>query len=282
MIDTEVVLEALNALCNDAVASVHRQRAEDGSLTADTSGAAAQLQESMRELSIQDLIPITLCGLRTRFQSPGGTVKVEPICRVNLPQDINEDKETGQIILEPNNYPWSKEHLDPGFNYDFSKLKDTEKYYRGGELYERPCGWQRFALKVLDKYEDNTWLGNRWRTTQSVAGEWPVSYHGTKQEFVKAIIEEHLKAGKRKKHGKGIYLTPDIDIAKRFATKFTSKKTGKKYKVILQNRINPVYREIYKEDNYWLVPIPENASDKEQQEIVEKAIRPYGLLLQEI
>ncbi|XP_078024435.1 uncharacterized protein LOC144463574 [Epinephelus lanceolatus] len=189
--------------------------------------------------------------LPSRFQSPGGTVKVEPICRVDLQQDISEDKKTGQIIIEPNNYPWSKEHLDPRFNYDFSKLKDTEKYYRGGELYERPCGWQRFALKVLDKYEDNTWLGNRWRTTQSVAGEWPVSYHGTKQEHVKAIIEEH----------------------------FT---TGKKYKVILQNRINPEYREIYEEDNYWLVPIPENASEKEQREIVEKAIRPYGLLLKEI
>ncbi|XP_049429025.1 uncharacterized protein LOC125886761 [Epinephelus fuscoguttatus] len=282
MINTEVVLEALNALCNDAVASVHRQRAEDGSLTADTSGAAAQLQESMRELSIQDLIPITLCGVRTRFQSPGGTVKVEPICRVDLPQDINEDKETGQIILEPNNYPWSKEHLDPGFNYDFSKLKDTENYYRGGELYERPCGWQRFALKVLDKYEDNTWLGNRWRTTQSVAGEWPVSYHGTDQKFVKAIIEEHLKAGPRKAFGNGIYSTPHIDIAEGFAKEFTSKKTGKKYKAILQNRINPKYREKHYEDKYWLVPIPENASDKEQQEIVEKAIRPYGLLLQEI
>ncbi|KAL7403300.1 hypothetical protein ABVT39_027534 [Epinephelus coioides] len=282
MFDTEVVLEALNALCNDAVASVHRQRAEDGSLTADTSGAAAQLQESMRELSIQHLIPITLCGLRTSFQSLGGTFNVEPICMVNLPEDINEDKETGQIIIEPNNYPWSMEHLDPGFNYDFSKLKDTEKYYRGDELYGRPCGWQRFALKVLDKYEDNTWLGNTWRTTQSVAGEWPVSYHGTNQKFVKAIIEGHLKAGDGNWYGNGIYSTPHIDIAEGYAKVFDSNKTGKTYKAILQNRINPKYREKHNKDKYWLVPIPEEASDKEQQEIVEKAIRPYGLLLKEI
>ncbi|KAL7402802.1 hypothetical protein ABVT39_020131 [Epinephelus coioides] len=152
----------------------------------------------------------------------------------------------------------------------------------GGELYGRPCGWQRFALKVLDKYEDNTWLGNTWRTTQSVAGEWPVSYHGTKQEHVKAIIEGHLKAGPCELFGKGIYSTPHIDIAEGYATKFTSEKTGKTYKAILQNRINPKYREKHYEDKNWLVPIPKNASDKEQQEIVENAIRPYGLLLKEI
>lgn len=40
------------------------------------------------------------------------------------------------------------EFFDPTFDYDFSGLQDTETYYRGGEVYERPSGWYRFALKV--------------------------------------------------------------------------------------------------------------------------------------
>ena len=40
------------------------------------------------------------------------------------------------------------EFFDPQFNYDFRSLKDTETYYRGGEVYERPYGWYRFAIKV--------------------------------------------------------------------------------------------------------------------------------------
>ena len=42
--------------------------------------------------------------------------------------------------------------LDPRFNYDFRKLKDTGRVYkRGDETYNRPYGWKRIALNVLDK-----------------------------------------------------------------------------------------------------------------------------------
>ncbi|KAI3370587.1 hypothetical protein L3Q82_007156 [Scortum barcoo] len=51
------------------------------------------------------------------------------------------------------------EFFDPRFNHDFTRLNDTRTYSRGGEKYERPYGWYRFGLKVLGKYEDNTWLG---------------------------------------------------------------------------------------------------------------------------
>ncbi|XP_042351647.1 uncharacterized protein LOC121949883 [Plectropomus leopardus] len=282
MIDTEVVLEALSVLCKDGVSCAQRQRLEDGLPTADILEGVAKVHLPIQELSIKDLIPIALCGDRTRNQTLEGAFEKLPVCMINLPNDINKDEKTGQIVIKPEDYLWSEEHLDPRFNYDFTKLKDTKTYYRGGELYKRPCGWQRFALKVLDKYDDNTWLGHNWRTTESVPGEWPVSYHGTDQKFVKAIIEQHLKAGNRKLYGKGIYSTPDIDIAKGFATEFTAKKTKKKYKVILQTRINPEHREKYNDDKYWMVPISEDASDQEQQEKVENAIRPYGLLLQEI
>ncbi|XP_078112603.1 uncharacterized protein LOC144521849 [Sander vitreus] len=292
MFDTDVVLEALNALCNAGATSAQRQISEAGQ-RADISGGAAQLQQSMTELSIHDLIFKALScrsrftvfsqeyqqqdfwggnqHLKSAFQSP------EPVCDFSLPKDIRKDNKTGDIIIEP------KQHLDPQFDYDFTKLRDTEDYCRGGEKYIRPCGWQRFALKVLDEYGDNTWLGNNNHRTQSVPGEWPVSYHGTREEFVKSIIEKNYKKGARAVHGPGIYSTPNIDEADLYAREFTSESTGKKYKTVLQNRINPKYREICKSrKDYWLVRIDEGTSEKMEKEIVRKAIRPYGVLVKEM
>ena len=40
------------------------------------------------------------------------------------------------------------EFFDPQFDCDYTSLRVTETYHRGGEVYERPCGWSRFALKV--------------------------------------------------------------------------------------------------------------------------------------
>ncbi|KAK9516223.1 hypothetical protein VZT92_024166 [Zoarces viviparus] len=131
---------------------------------------------------------------------------------------------------------------------------------------------------VLDKYEDNTWLGNMNRETESVPGEWPVSYHGTQEQYVKAITEGNYKPGDGKVYGYGVYSTPDIKIAKEYATEFRCK--GQKYKVVMQNRINPKYRKKCKiQEDYWLVPIEDTTK---MREIVKKAIRPYGLLLIEV
>ncbi|KAI3370585.1 hypothetical protein L3Q82_007154 [Scortum barcoo] len=125
-------------------------------------------------------------------------------------------------------------------------------YSRGGEKYERPYGWYRFGLKVLHKYEDNAWLGPDNRSTASAPGEWPVSYHGTSKQGAEGII-------------RGFY-----------------KITGKTYEVVLQNRINPNYRQKHNSDTYYVVPIPEGTSPAEEQKMVERAIRPYGLLLKEV
>lgn len=56
--------------------------------------------------------------------------------------DVDEDK-TGKLHIIDED-----EFFDPGYDYDFTHLEDTETYHRGGEVYERPCGWNRFALKV--------------------------------------------------------------------------------------------------------------------------------------
>ncbi|XP_071783436.1 uncharacterized protein LOC139933269 [Centroberyx gerrardi] len=198
-------------------------------------------------------------------------------CFLEVQKDVKENKETGEIYIDED------EFLDPGFNYDFSHLKDTETYYRGGEVYERPCGWTRFAIKVLDKYPDgNAWLGNLWRSTESVDGEWPVSYHATSHSGADSITEGHYKPGSGQVYGRGIYSTPFISEAIDYTKTFTAKKTGKEYQVIMQNRINPEYREKHNDDKYWLVPIPDGTSNEEEKKMVERAIRPYGLLLKEV
>ncbi|CAB1434909.1 unnamed protein product [Pleuronectes platessa] len=121
---------------------------------------------------------------------------------------------------------------------------------------------------VLDKYPGTTWLGTRYRSIQSSPGEWPVSYHGTSKTGAEGIIGNHYKQGPRQAYGRGIYSTPDISVANRYAKTFTSSKNGKTYKVVLQNRINPKYRKKYVNDLYWLVPIPKGKSEDEEQEMI--------------
>ena len=175
--------------------------------------------------------------------------------------------------------------FDPKFDYDFRSGSSSSECSRGKEPYTRPWGWYRFALKVLDKYPDgNAWLGsNGWRSRSS-PGEWPVSFHGTSIKEAKGIAGSHYRAGPRERHGRGIYSTPDIKIADRYAMckKFTSSKTGKTYRVIMQNRINPEKREFTDEEDYWLIPVPEGTSAAHEKRIVEESIRPYGILIKEV
>ncbi|XP_071060842.1 uncharacterized protein [Pseudochaenichthys georgianus] len=178
-----------------------------------------------------------------------------------------------------------KEFFDPKYDYDFTDLSDTAECMRGDEPYERPKGWYRMALKVKGKYPDgDTWLGTKGWRSHSVAGEWPVSYHGTSLDGARGIIKSHYKAGAREKYGRGIYSTPDLRVAKKdgYAKIFTSSTTGKSYKVILQNRINPELRLICKEPRYWVIRFIEGLSASTEKQLVERAIRPYGILIREI
>lgn len=175
------------------------------------------------------------------------------------------------------------EFFEPRFDYDFTHLSDKSVCMRGDEPYKRPCGWYRIALKVLNKYPDgNAWLGTDGWRSHSVAGEWPISYHGTSVDGAKGIVKSHYKAGPRQFYGRGIYSTYDIDQASGYSTEFTSKKTGKRYRVLMQNRINPKMRKVCDRQDYWLIEIPEATSAAEEKEIVEKSIRPYGILLKEV
>ena len=159
--------------------------------------------------------------------------------------------------------------FDSQYDYDFTNINDIgKKFIRGGLEYKRPCGWKRYALKVDDKYENTKWLGHKGHSK-----EWAVSYHGTKIYCAEPIAKEGLKPGTRNKFGVGVYCTPNISTAEKYAEVFISPITGKKYKIVFQNRVKPssIIRCDSKggPDDYWYV---EDGKD----------IRPYSICIKEI
>ena len=154
--------------------------------------------------------------------------------------------------------------LDPSFHFDFTHINDYGvSFSRGSEVYKRPCTWQRFALKVSDKYGSNTWLGS-----SNAIGEWPVSYHGTGYHNCLSIADEGFKLAKgvRFAFGRGIYSTPNVTTAEMYAKEFTAK-DGKRYKVVIQSRVNPV--NLNKFGDYWVSPRDED-------------LRPYGICIKKV
>jgi hypothetical protein len=165
--------------------------------------------------------------------------------------------------------------LDPMYDCDFTNILDDKKFMRGSYEYRRPCGWKRIAVKVLNKYRDNAWLGKAakkgtWRY-ESDPMEWPVSYHGTDKFNAKSIAETgfDITKGKRFKFGYGIYSTPDINVAALFANKFIH--NNEVYCLVFQNRVNPqtLNRINTSIGEYWLSPKSDD-------------IRPYGICIKKL
>ncbi|KAK9976860.1 hypothetical protein ABG768_018681 [Culter alburnus] len=260
-VDREVVLEALSALTGFTVKtfSANSSFAEKSRLK------SAKTLDAGPQLDIYNLITTALLGQNVV------TTKAA-VQSYSLRTDLSKE-----IFVNMD------EFFDPRFDHDFTHLTDTSVCMRGNEPYKRPCGWNRIALKVLNKYTDgNTWLGTDGWRQDSVAGEWPVSYHGTSIEGAIGISGSSYKPGPGQVYGRGIYSTYDIEQASGYSKEFISKKTGKKYRVLMQNRINPQNRKVCDRKDYWLIEIPECTSPVKEREIVEKSIRPYGILLKQV
>jgi hypothetical protein len=172
-----------------------------------------------------------------------------------------------------------KELFDEPYHYDFTNISDERNqfYSRGRMEYLRPCGWQRYALKVKGKYPDDIWLEGEYRRSDknsSAEGEWPVSYHGTSYHNGLSIAEEGFRLSRctRFKYGYGIYTTPDIKVAYRFADIIQI--DGITYRFVVQSRVNPKNVKIVSKaetgvGEYW---ISSNEDD----------VRPYGFCILEI
>ncbi|CAD7702198.1 unnamed protein product [Ostreobium quekettii] len=169
----------------------------------------------------------------------------------------------------------SPDSLAPELNFDFTRVRDNGRtFQRGGEAYRRPCGWQRYAIRVLGKYGDDVWLGPMGPRAWSADGEWPVSYHGTERTAAGSIVHVGyaLSKGKRCAFGRGVYSTPDVEVAARYAKKFRC--GGRCFELVMQNRVNPT--SLVKIDasrtgvgEFWLNP-------------AETDVRPYGILIREV
>ena len=154
-----------------------------------------------------------------------------------------------------NEYYIDDDLLDPSYDYDFTKIYDGDKkFYRGGLEYKRPCGWKRYALKVNGKYSNDSWLGNTGESKGD--SEWAVAYHGTKIEFLDSIMRNGLRPGPRHAYGYGIYCTPNIERAAKYARIFSGD-DGKFYQVVVQNRVKPSAIKLASleggPDDYWII-----------------------------
>jgi hypothetical protein len=201
-------------------------------------------------------------------QNQSNGIDVNSLHKLFLPSSITDQQTTRTIMLSPAS-------LDETYHYDFTDISDNGvTFYRGGMIYNRPCGWKRYAFDLKGKYPDDIWLNGkhpRKDIYSSAEGEWPVSYHGTSLHNGLSIEEEGYKLckGERNLYGNGIYSTPDINVALLYADTTEEKgRNRKKFKVILQNRVNPkTLQKVSKAENdvgeYWISP---NEDD----------IRPYG------
>ncbi|KAM9958091.1 hypothetical protein ACTFIW_013067 [Dictyostelium discoideum] len=162
-----------------------------------------------------------------------------------------EKLEDDHLISDHNITYGSTIHMEIGLKgggggTNFTSVTDSIVHRSGGEVYTRPLGWMRFALKI-NKYNTET-DGKTWLGQCNGLNEWLVSYHGTNDNSC-------------------IYSTPSIDIAKTYGKTF--KKKGEcQYIIVLQNRVDP--KTVIKLDNkYWISP---NDTD----------IRPYGVCIKKV
>ena len=190
-------------------------------------------------------------------------------------KEIIEDIFLSKCRLSPN-------HLDSrGNKIDGWSLNEK----RGNKLYDPPIGWIGLGLKVIDKYEDNKWLGKN-----NSKGEWCIAYHGIansqSSENVKMItgniIKSQFKNGSAQMHrncddeyhpgkkvGNGVYFSSSIKFAEKYAGIVDIK--GKKFKIVLMVRVKPeAIRHCSCNSYIWVV----NGTCNE--------IRPYRILYKKI
>ncbi|CAF1234056.1 unnamed protein product [Adineta steineri] len=244
-------------------------RATDG----DACFKSARPESSFFGGSISDRHNITSDSGRGFIISPQNLVQVYHSSFVAA-VSVNGKSITKQRINGP--LAVDKNCLAPDFDYDFTGICDNDKTFRrGNQPYERPCGSYRIALNVKGKFgTNNQWIG----MTGDDPNEWPVSYHGTERHNALDIAEEGFKLskGKRFMYGKGIYSTPELEVAKLYASSFAHESTS--YKCVIQNRVNPKYLKVISKVEtqgkgiYWL-----SAADQYVDE--GELIRPYGLCL---
>ena len=196
-----------------------------------------------------------------------------------FPVDLSIGNLLNNVILSPNMFV-------PSF---CRNLKDWPKggdLVRGREKYLPPYGWIGIALKIGNKFgKDNEWFGKDGKNEK----EWCVAYHGigrgNELDKVYSIIQTNLRKGPKQRFSgyrntrkasmnkyelcqKGVYLTPDISKAEKYAGKTKLGVYSKEFQFAIQARVDP---NKIRDPGYFPVNWILNGGNEE--------IRPYRLLV---
>ena len=153
--------------------------------------------------------------------------------------------------------------------------------YKANIEYYPPYNYMGFGLKVLDTYDygDNTWIGHC-----NQEGEFAVAYHGIRSNIgaINQILNSHLKEGVNQAYenhedirtgrrcGRGVYVTPRIEIAEQYTKLFYAEELNQYFRIVFQCRVNPrKIRQPRTKPEYWIL----NGNGQE--------IRPYRLLVKQ-
>ncbi len=112
-----------------------------------------------------------------------------------------------------------------------------------------------------------------------------MAYHGIRSDInvVNQIMNSYLKAGQNQccendedllhpgyRCGKGVYVTPKIEVTEIFTKEFKVREINKKCRIVFQCRVNPdKIRQSRRHPDYWIL----NGNGQE--------IRPYRLLIKQ-
>mmetsp|Transcript_43688 Transcript_43688/g.112849 ORF Transcript_43688/g.112849 Transcript_43688/m.112849 type:complete len:394 (-) Transcript_43688:57-1238(-) len=233
-----------------------------------------------------------VCLAQVNLMKKLGLVDFEAMtCQVGSGRPRKLDRQLKEVGWLSNTYFWeafkaalaaggqevnqrAEDVFDFRWNQDFRGMKDDGRpLFRGGQRYELPMGWKRFAVHVRGLYDggDNSWLG------EDDSG-WAVAYHGTSGAGLAGILSSGFNVGGRQKFekdtGAGVYCTPFLNIAQHYSK--PQMQDGKSVQIVLQLRVRPsAIKHITDpkatefEKKYWVMNNPED-------------IRAYGVLIREL
>ena len=162
------------------------------------------------------------------------------ICGTESKVEINQTTSKPTIKASSLNYLDSK-YRDLSRDCDYSQTNnDGVRSTTGGYSYHCPYGWKFIGIKI----------------NEGETKGWKLSYHGTKSHLFNSICKEGYKVGPRKLFGRGVYSSPCIEMASRYAETFTFE--GITYIGVLQNRVNQNGVNIVNDGQYWLCSDPAN------------------------
>eukprot|EP01126_Amoeba_proteus_P013877 TRINITY_DN15977_c0_g1_i1.p1 TRINITY_DN15977_c0_g1~~TRINITY_DN15977_c0_g1_i1.p1 ORF type:complete len:177 (+),score=15.39 TRINITY_DN15977_c0_g1_i1:250-780(+) len=164
-------------------------------------------------------------------------------------EDFNQSRTSKMAnhTLFINRFSISLSDLDSAHHYDYTT--DVAEQ-RGGETFRLTGRWGKIALKVIGRFENDSWLdSNR---------GWFVVFHGTPTSNLGSIITNNLKiqGGQATPphgaaHGVGIYCSPNSATAESYCSA-----GGSGYKIIFFCRVRP--NSFHRHGDIWVVPDESN------------------------